>query len=117
MPYPKRLVHPVVWLTSNLGRILAYFGEEAVEAFPEGCDPHDQLIPVSDFGSWLRNLRLRKGLQQVQLGKLLGVSKVSIHRYERNLSKPRARILEKLLNKFGLVDDTFLRRYLNNGSA
>ncbi|MDD5656832.1 MAG: hypothetical protein PHF00_06210, partial [Elusimicrobia bacterium] len=42
-------------------------------AFPESKDAVDELIPVKDFGSWLRNFRVRKGLQQVELAKLLGI--------------------------------------------
>lgn len=35
-------------------------------------------MPVKDFGSLLRNFRVRKGHQQVELAKMLGVCKASI---------------------------------------
>ncbi len=47
-----------------VGKLLAYFGAQAAEAFPAGSDPIDLVAPVTDFGSWLRNFRIRKGLQQ-----------------------------------------------------
>jgi len=44
------------------------------EAFPEGKDGVDHFVSVTDFGSWLRNFRVRKELQKVELVKILGVS-------------------------------------------
>ncbi|OGR90296.1 MAG: hypothetical protein A3J74_08845 [Elusimicrobia bacterium RIFCSPHIGHO2_02_FULL_57_9] len=43
-----------------VGKLLAYFGRDLHEAFPDGKDPHDLVAPVTDFGSWLRNFRVRE---------------------------------------------------------
>ena len=94
-----------------VGKLLAFFGRGAAEAFLAGQDIHAQLVPVSDFASWLRNFRIRKGLQQVELAKMLGVSKVSICRYERNVSKPQDVVLKKFKRVFKLNGelDQYLR--------
>jgi len=88
-----------------VGKLLAYFGRDWAEAFPEAEDGADQLVPVSDFGSWLRNFRVRKGLKQVELAQILGVSTVTICRYERRRSKPQSAILQRLKKSFGLDVD------------
>lgn len=51
-------------------------------------DIYDFLIPRKDFGSWLKNFRLRRGIRQVDLARMLGIHKVSLHRYEKNVSRP-----------------------------
>jgi len=94
-----------------VGTLLAYFGKDLAEAFPAGQDPHDQLVPVSDFASWLRNFRVRKGLQQVELARILGMSRVSICRYERNVSKPQAAVLKRFKRLFKL--DGELEQFLS----
>jgi len=85
-----------------VGRILRAFGEKAREAFPGARDVFDFLVPPKDFASWLRNFRLRRGLQQAELAKVLGISKVSICHYEGNFCKPRPVILERLRKAFKL---------------
>ncbi|MDD5657983.1 MAG: helix-turn-helix transcriptional regulator [Elusimicrobia bacterium] len=79
-----------------VGKLLAYFGRDVMEAFPEGTDAVNELIPVKDFGSWLRNLRVRQGLQQAELAEMLGVSKASMSAYEQNQTKPRNGVLKRL---------------------
>ncbi|MDE2290683.1 MAG: helix-turn-helix transcriptional regulator [Elusimicrobia bacterium] len=100
-----------IWNVAAVGKLLAFFGRDLAEAFPAGQDPHDHVFPVSDFASWLRNFRVRKGLQQVELAKLLGMSRVSICRYERNVSRPQDVILRRLKKVFKLNGelDRFLR--------
>lgn len=90
---------PKEWV---VGRILKAFGEKVREAFPGAKDVYDYLVPPKDFASWLRNFRLRRGLQQAELAKVLGVSKVSICHYEGNLCKPRPVILERFRRAFKL---------------
>lgn len=85
-----------------VGKLLAYFGREAAEAFPEGIDGVDHFLPVTDFGSWLRNFRVRKGLQQVELAKLLGVCKASVSAYEQNQTRPKDAVLKRLRKAFKL---------------
>jgi transcriptional regulator with XRE-family HTH domain len=79
-----------IWKIGAVGKLMAFFGPELKEAFPGDKDPYEQAFPALDFASWLRNLRMRKGLDQVQLAKLLGLSRVSICRYETNVSRPHA---------------------------
>ena len=85
-----------------MGKLLAYFGRDLAEAFPEGKDAADQLVPVADFGSWLKNLRVRKGLKQVELARVLKVSKVSIRHYESGFCKPGLAVRNRLRRAFKL---------------
>lgn len=85
-----------------VGRLVAFFSREIEEAFPNGQHAADILAPVSDFGSWLRNFRIRKGLQQAELAKILGVSRAAVCWYERNRSKPRDVIVNRLKKAFKL---------------
>lgn len=87
--------------TMIIAKLLAYFGREAADAFPEG-DPLDQVVPVSDFGSWLRNFRIRRGLRQAEIAEALGVCKASISAYEMNYTRPQAPVLMRLKKVFGL---------------
>jgi transcriptional regulator with XRE-family HTH domain len=59
-------------------------------------------MPVRDFASWLRNFRLRRGLEQTAVARKIGVSKVTICRYERNHSRPTAVIRGRLRKAFNL---------------
>jgi transcriptional regulator with XRE-family HTH domain len=85
-----------------VGKLMAYFGQDLAEGFPEAQDPADRLVPVSDFGSWLRNFRVKRGLHQIELARILGVSKVTVCRYERNRSRPVVEIRERLRKAFKL---------------
>jgi len=87
---------------ARLGRILAFFGDAAREVLPGGADIYDHVIPVKDFGSWLRNFRMRRGIPQKDLAEALGVHKVTVCRLERHGLNPDARILKLLRRKFGL---------------
>lgn len=56
---------------------------------PAGAkDAIDVLCPPVSFGSRIRNLRLRKGFQQKELAEMLGIHKVSLCRYEKDLICP-----------------------------
>lgn len=92
-----QMCHPEI-----VGKLLAYFGAEAAEAFPEGKDGVDHFVPVTDFGSWLRNFRVRKGLQQVEVAKAIGVSKASVSAYEQNQTRPRNEVLKRMRKVFRL---------------
>lgn len=86
----------------RLGRILAFFGDDAREVLPDGADIYDHAIPVKDFGSWLRNFRMRRGISQKDLGEVLGVHRVTVCGYERQGLRPDARVLKRLRRKFKL---------------
>lgn len=85
-----------------LGKILRCLGDKAREAFPGAQDVFDFLVPPKDFASWLRNFRMRRGLQQAELAKILKVSKVTVCHYESRYCKPRPVIQERLRRAFRL---------------
>lgn len=49
-----------------------------------------------EFGQYLRQLRISKGLSQFQLGKLVGVSDKAVSKWENGISKPKTGIILKL---------------------
>ena len=94
-----------------LGRILPFLASKYKEAFPETAgDPYDFLVPPTTFGAWLRNQRMRRGLQQRDLARLLGVNRESIRRYEANETKPIAEVRNRLRKVFKLNGE--LERFL-----
>lgn len=93
-----------------ISRLLRYLGPKLAEAFPGTDDVYDFLIPPKDFGSWLRNFRLRRGMQQKDMAKALRVHKVTICRYEKNVSKPNQAVLERLTRRMKLNGE--FERYL-----
>jgi len=77
-----------------VGRLLSHLKNRFKDAFPDvQGDIYDFLIPPKTFGDRLRNLRLRRGMQQKELAKALGVARFTLQRYERNQSKPNAEIM------------------------
>lgn len=85
-----------------LGRILRSLGNNAKAAFPGAQDVFDFLVPPRDFATWLRNFRLRRGIQQKELARALAVSNVTICRYERNVSRPNDVVVKRLKRAFKL---------------
>ena len=49
-----------------------------------------------EFGQYLRQLRISKGLSQFQLGKLVGLSDKAVSKWENGISKPKTGIILKL---------------------
>jgi len=94
-----------------LGRILPFLASKYKEVFPETQgDPYDFLVPPTTLGGWLRNQRMRRGLQQQDLAKLLGVNRESIRRYEANETKPAPAVRDRLRKVFKLNGE--LERFL-----
>ncbi len=62
------------------------------------------------LGYRLRLLRRQNALSQSELGKLIGVSKVSISGYEKGIRVPSMQILDKILNLFNVSADYILGR-------
>ena len=80
----NRRVHPAI-----LERILQTLDVKFQEIFPETPgDCYDFLIPPETPGSWIKNARMKKGLQQKVLAKRLGVSRETVRRWERDLVRP-----------------------------
>jgi transcriptional regulator with XRE-family HTH domain len=53
-------------------------------------------LELVEFAARLKKVRLDKGLTQLQLGELSGISKVQITRYEKAITKPTPRSVKKL---------------------
>jgi transcriptional regulator with XRE-family HTH domain len=60
------------------------------------------------YGMRIRQLRIKEGLTQEELGESLGVSKVAISQYENETRNPSNDILIKLSRKFGVSVDYIL---------
>jgi transcriptional regulator with XRE-family HTH domain len=105
---------PKAW---TLGPILSFFGAEAARVFPGGADAYDSVVPPTDFGTWLNNFRLRKGLQLKDVAVKVGVSAVSIHYYEQGRMKPAPAVIKRLRRAFKLNGelDWFLDGGTKNG--
>lgn len=85
-----------------LARILAFFAHEAAAVFPGKGDVFDRIIPPTSPGAWLANLRLRKGLRQRDLARIMGVSKVAVWKYEHDHMKPPDKAIRRLEKAFGV---------------
>ena len=64
-------------------------------------------------GFRLRELRKENKMSQSDLGKLIGVSKVSVSGYENGSRIPSLDILNKILDIFGVSADYLMGRELN----
>ena len=60
------------------------------------------------FGDFLRDMRVRRGLSQHQLGALVGVSGKAVSKWENGISKPHSRILFTLGEILGVTVDELL---------
>lgn len=65
------------------------------------------------IGYRLKMLRRQYHLSQIELGRLLGVSKVSVSNYEKGLRTPSMKTLLMILNVFNVSADYVLGRELN----
>ncbi|MBQ3116079.1 MAG: helix-turn-helix transcriptional regulator [Clostridia bacterium] len=59
------------------------------------------------IGEKIKELRLDKGLSQMQLGKAVGVSQKAIDYWERNVNEPKASYIIALVKTFELSFDEF----------
>lgn len=65
------------------------------------------------LGYRLRELRKENRMSQEDLGKLLGVTKVSISGYENGTRVPSLQVLNAILDVFGVSADFIMGRELN----
>lgn len=65
------------------------------------------------LGYRLRELRKENKMSQADLGKILGITKVSISGYENGTRIPSLDILNKILDVFGVSADYLLGREIN----
>ncbi|MDE7406551.1 MAG: helix-turn-helix domain-containing protein [Clostridiales bacterium] len=62
---------------------------------------------MAKIGERIKELRLEKGLSQMQLGKLIGVSQKAIDYWERSVNEPKASYIIKLVKVFEVSFDEF----------
>ena len=69
------------------------------------------------FGNFLYALRTEKGLSQVQLGDMLGVTNKAVSKWENGSAKPNTVLIPKLAEILGVtVEELFSCKRLNNQS-
>ena len=59
------------------------------------------------IGEKIKELRTEKGLSQMQLAKIVGVSQKAIDYWERNVNEPKASYIIALVKTFELSYDEF----------
>ena len=70
-------------------------------------------IDKKQFGNFIARLRKENNMSQEDLGKLLGVTKVSVSGYENGTRIPSLDVLQGILDIFGVSADYLLGRELN----
>lgn len=65
------------------------------------------------LGYRLRELRKNNNMSQEELGKIIGVTKVSVSGYENGNRVPSIEVLNMILDVFGISADYLLGRELN----
>ncbi len=69
-----------------------------------------------DLGKTLKKLRIEKGLTQEELGKIIGVQKSAIHKYESGIVENMKRSTIDKLAKFFDVSPSYLLGYSNDNT-
>jgi transcriptional regulator with XRE-family HTH domain len=59
------------------------------------------------LGDRIKELRIEKGLSQMQLGKAIGVSQKAVDYWERNVNEPKASYIIAMVRLFELTFDEF----------
>ena len=59
------------------------------------------------IGEKIKELRTEKGLSQMQLGKLIGVSQKAVDYWERSVNEPNASYIIALVRTFDITFDEF----------
>lgn len=62
---------------------------------------------MAKLGEKIKELRLEKGLSQMQLSKLIGVSQKAVDYWERSVNEPKASYIIALVKVFGVTFDEF----------
>ena len=68
---------------------------------------------MTKIGEKIKEYRLEKGLSQMQLGKLIGVSQKAIDYWERSVNEPKASYIIALVKVFGVSFDEFFENIDN----
>lgn len=72
------------------------------------------LLSTPDFGSKLRDLRLRANIGQTALAHQIGLNRESIRRYERNITKPSEKTLFRLVGALKASSKELHQKYYHN---
>lgn len=59
------------------------------------------------IGTRIKELRMEKGLSQMQLGKLIGVSQKAVDYWERSINEPKSSYIIALVKVFDISFDEF----------
>lgn len=59
------------------------------------------------IGEKIKELRIEKGLSQMQLSQLIGVSQKAVDYWERNVNEPKASYIIALVRIFEITFDEF----------
>ena len=65
------------------------------------------------IGDKIKELRLEKGLSQVNFGKLVGVSQKAVDYWERNVNEPKASYIISIVKVFDISFDDFFAERVN----
>ena len=65
------------------------------------------------IGEKIKELRLEKGLSQMQLGKLIGVSQKAVDYWERSVNEPKSSYIIALVKVFDISFDEFFENVEN----
>ena len=66
-----------------------------------------------NVGKKIKELRLEKGLSQMQLGKLIGVSQKAVDYWERSVNEPKSSYIIALVKVFDISFDEFFENVEN----
>lgn len=72
---------------------------------------------MTSIGQKIKELRLEKGLSQMQLAQKIGVSQKAVDYWERSINEPKASYIIALVNFFGLSFDAFFEDINENFPA
>lgn len=59
------------------------------------------------IGEKIKELRMEKGLSQIQLGKCIGTSQKAVDYWERNVNEPKSSYIIALVRTFDVSFDEF----------
>lgn len=65
---------------------------------------------MSTLGEKIKDLRIKKGLTQPEMGKILNIGKSTISQYENNKNTPDAEMLKRIADLFNVSIDYLLGR-------
>ena len=98
-----------------LQKIARALGINSVKLLPPDAEVknfYDHIIPRLTLGSRIKNYRMRKGLSQKKLARMLNLSRETIRRYERSISTPDKETLRKIAKVLGVSIKSLLNGHL-----